>query len=81
MQFTHKTKPGISLQNDMTGYTKKIFNTLTMHKDDHYVNIKNTYPSATSSIIISTKPSAKTIVPILECGFSDISGISSSTTT
>ena len=80
MQFTHKTKPSISLQNDMPGY-KKIFNTLTMNKDDPYVNIKNTYPSATSSIIISTKPSAKTIVPILECGFSDISGISSYTTT
>lgn len=80
MQFTHKTKPSISLQNDMPGY-KKIFNTPTMNKDDPYVNIKNTYPSATSSIIISTKPSAKTIVPILECGFSDISGISSSTTT
>lgn len=80
MQFTHKTKPSISLQNDMPGY-KKIFNTLTMNKDDPYVNIKNTYPSATSSIIISTKPSAKTIVPILECGLSDISGISSSTTT
>lgn len=80
MQFTHKTKPSISLQNDMPGY-KKIFNTLTMNKDDPYVNIKNTYTSATSSIIISTKPSAKTIVPILECGFSDISGISSSTTT
>jgi hypothetical protein len=39
MQFTHKTKPGISLQNDMPSYTKKIFNTLTMHKDDPYVNI------------------------------------------
>lgn len=39
MQFTHKTKPSISLQNDMPGY-KKIFNTLTMNKDDPYVNIK-----------------------------------------
>lgn len=42
MQFTHKTKPDISFQNDMPGYTKKIFNTLTMHKDDPYVKIKKT---------------------------------------
>lgn len=40
MQFTHKIKPGISIQNDMPSYTKKIFNTLIMHKDDPYVNIK-----------------------------------------
>ena len=63
MQFTHKTKPSISLQNDMPGY-KKIFNTLTMNKDDSYVNIKNTYPSATSSIIISKKPSITPTVPM-----------------
>ena len=63
MQFTHKTKPSISLQNDMPGY-KKIFNTLTMNKDDPYVNIKNTYPSATSSIIISKKPSITPTVPM-----------------
>ena len=64
MQFTHKTKPGISLQNDMPSYTKKIFNTFTMHKDDPYENIKNTYPSATSSIIISKKPSITPTVPM-----------------
>ena len=39
------------------------------------------YPSATSSIIIRVKPNAKKIVPMLECSPSDISGISSSTTT
>ena len=39
------------------------------------------YPSATSSIIIREKPRAKKMVPILECSPSDISGISSSTTT
>ena len=39
------------------------------------------HPSATSSIIISVKPRAKKMVPILECSPSDISGISSSTTT
>ena len=39
------------------------------------------YPSATSSTIINTKPSAKVTVPTLECSPSDISGINSSTTT
>ena len=39
------------------------------------------HPSATSSIIISVKPNAKKMVPMLECSPSDISGISSSTTT
>ncbi len=38
-------------------------------------------PSATSSIIISVKPRAKKMVPMLECSPSLISGISSSTTT
>ena len=79
MQFTHKTKPGISLQNDMPGYTKKIFNTLTMPKDEPYVNIKKHLTKC--HIKYHHKHNAKTIVPILECGFSDISGISSSTTT
>ena len=41
----------------------------------------STYPSATSSIIISVKPRAKKMVPMLECSPSDISGISYSTTT
>ena len=39
------------------------------------------YPSATSRIIISVKPREKHSTPILECSPSDISGISSSTTT
>jgi len=39
------------------------------------------YPSATSRTIISVKPTAKKMVPMLECSPSDISGISSSTTT
>ena len=39
------------------------------------------YPSATSSVIITLKPTAKKIVPTLECFPWDISGISSSTTT
>lgn len=39
------------------------------------------YPSATSSTIIREKPTAKASVPMLECSPSDISGISSSTTT
>ena len=39
------------------------------------------YPSATSSAIMTLKPAAKAIVPILECFPCDISGISSSTTT
>ena len=39
------------------------------------------YPSAVSSVIIATKPMAKAMVPVLECAPSDISGISSSTTT
>ena len=39
------------------------------------------YPSATSSIIIRVKPRAKKMVPMLEWEPSDISGISSSTTT
>ena len=38
-------------------------------------------PRATSSIIMRLKPTAKKTVPILECSPSDISGISSSTTT
>ncbi len=39
------------------------------------------YPRATSSIIMRLKPTAKKMVPMLECSPSDISGISSSTTT
>ena len=39
------------------------------------------YPSATSSVIMTLKPAAKKIVPMLECFPCDISGISSSTTT
>ena len=39
------------------------------------------HPSATSSTIITLNPSAKQIVPTLECSPWDISGISSSTTT
>ena len=39
------------------------------------------YPRVTSRIIINTNPSAKAMVPQLECLPSDISGISSSTTT
>ncbi len=39
------------------------------------------YPSATSSTIITLNPTAKNIVPMLECSPCDISGISSSTTT
>ena len=39
------------------------------------------YPSVTSRIIITTKPRAKATVPAFECRPSDISGISSSTTT
>ena len=39
------------------------------------------YPSATSSTIITLKPTAKNIVPTFECCPCDISGISSSTTT
>ena len=39
------------------------------------------YPSATSSTIITLKPTAKNTVPTLECCPCDISGISSSTTT
>lgn len=38
-------------------------------------------PSATSRIIITLNPTAKKIVPMFECFPSDISGISSSTTT
>lgn len=38
-------------------------------------------PSAMSRIIITLKPTAKKIVPMFECLPSDISGISSSTTT
>lgn len=38
-------------------------------------------PSETSRIIITLKPTAKKIVPMFECFPSDISGISSSTTT
>ena len=39
------------------------------------------YPNATSNTIITEKPTAKNMVPISECSPSDISGISSSTTT
>ena len=39
------------------------------------------HPSATSSTIITLKPTAKNTVPTLECCPCDISGISSSTTT
>ena len=39
------------------------------------------YPSATSSTIITLKPTAKNTVPTLECCPCDISEISSSTTT
>lgn len=38
-------------------------------------------PSETSRIIITLNPTAKKIVPMFECFPSDISGISSSTTT
>ena len=41
----------------------------------------NRHPSATSSTIITLKPTAKNTVPTLECCPCDISGISSSTTT
>ena len=41
----------------------------------------NHHPSATSSTIITLKPTAKNTVPTLECCPCDISGISSSTTT
>ena len=39
------------------------------------------YPSATSRIIIVTKPNENTTVPMFVCFPSDISGINSSTTT
>ncbi len=39
------------------------------------------YPRATSNVIITMKPRAKVRTPISECSPSDISGISSSTTT
>ena len=39
------------------------------------------YPKATSNTIITENPTAKNMVPISECSPSDISGISSSTTT
>lgn len=39
------------------------------------------HPNATSNAIISVKPTANISVPTLECSPSDISGISSSTTT
>ena len=42
---------------------------------------QNRHPSATSSTIITLKPTAKNIVPTFECCPCDISGISSSTTT
>ncbi len=41
----------------------------------------NHHPSATSSTIITLKPTAKNTVPTLECCPCDIFGISSSTTT
>ena len=41
----------------------------------------NHHPSATSSTIITLKPTAKNTAPTLECCPCDISGISSSTTT
>ena len=41
----------------------------------------NRHPSATSSTIITLKPTAKNTVPTLECCPCDISGISFSTTT
>ena len=41
----------------------------------------NHHPSATSSTIITLKPTAKNTVPTLECCPCDISGISSYTTT
>ena len=46
-----------------------------------YPEQKPAHPSATSRIIISVKPAAKATVPRFECFPSDISGISSSTTT
>ena len=45
------------------------------------MGIPNRHPSATSSTIITLKPTAKNTVPTLECCPCDISGISSSTTT
>ena len=41
----------------------------------------NRHPNATSSTIITLKPTAKNTVPMLVCCPCDISGISSSTTT
>ena len=46
-----------------------------------FMLLSSVQPSVTSRIIITTKPREKAIVPILECFPSDISGISSSTTT
>lgn len=40
-----------------------------------------TYPSATSRVIMTMNPKAKEMTPMSECSPSDISGISSSTTT
>ena len=48
---------------------------------DFVIGIFNHHPSATSSTIITLKPTAKNTVPMLECCPCDISGISSSTTT
>src|SRR5699024_2046476 len=45
------------------------------------IKFLSVYPSATSSTIISTNPTAKAIVPILECSPSTASGTNSSTTT
>ena len=42
---------------------------------------RDSYPSATSSAIISVNPAANIKTPMFECSPSDISGISSSTTT
>lgn len=55
------------------GIPKKVLPAVFLSTESH--------PSATSSTIITLKPTAKNSVPILECLPSDISGISSSTTT
>ena len=59
----------------------KIENYLSNSERDFVFKTPNRHPSATSSTIITLKPTAKNTVPTLECCPCDISGISSSTTT
>lgn len=70
----------LSLQSD----TKNAITT-SLRKSIEYSQLKQGaylyHPNATSSTIISENPTAKKIVPILECSPADISGMSSSTTT